>query len=302
MRKAQMDRSSPWTCLELVRWTTDYFSNHRIESPRIEAEILLAHALEIRRIDLYLNHDKPLGADELARFKSLIKRRLNKEPVAYITGNREFWSLPFSVNPSVLIPRPETECLVEALSPFLSEGDGPPRRLLEMGTGSGAIVISLCHDHPRHLYIAMDQSAAALATARENARRNGLSDRIQWFCGNWETALAAHARFDFIVSNPPYVRSGDIEGLAPEIRLFEPKMALDGSADGLFAIRRIIETAHLYLKSGGVLALEMGFDQREAVSKIVSAAGQYDPPRFIKDYAGLDRLLLAKTRSSQNSI
>lgn len=297
MRKVQMDKRSPWTCLELVRWTTDYFSNHRIESARMEAEILLAHVLGVRRIDLYLNHDKPLSADELARFKSLIKRRLTREPVAYIIGIREFWSLDFSVNPSVLIPRPETECLVEALSPFLSEDSGSPRRLLELGTGSGAIAISLCHDHPRNFYVAMDRSAAALATARENGHRHGLEGRIQWFCGNWETALDPNARFDFIVSNPPYVRSGDIEGLAPEIRLFEPKMALDGSADGLFAIRHIVQTAHRYLKPGGMLAVEMGCDQRDDVSKIVSDTGQYNTPRFIKDYAGLDRVLVAEKRS-----
>jgi release factor glutamine methyltransferase len=247
----------------------------------------------MHRIDLYLNHDKPLCEDERTRFKAAIKRRVNREPVAYITGSREFWSLELAVNPSVLIPRPETECLVEALLPFLDGGIGSPQRVLDMGTGSGAIVIALAHEHPEHRYLAMDRSAAALQTARQNARLHHVDHRIDWFCGSWDAALAPdRAVFDLIAANPPYVRSGDMDGLQPEIRSHEPAMALDGSADGLQCIRRIIESAHRHLKSQGHLALEIGSDQAADVLSIAAGTGRYEPPQIIKDYSGLDRVVI----------
>jgi release factor glutamine methyltransferase len=286
-----MDRRSPWTPLELVRWTAGYFKDHQIESARSEAEILLAHTLGARRIDLYLNHDQPLCDDELARFKSYIKRRVASEPVAYITGLREFWSLELAVNPSVLIPRPETECLVEAVLPFLDAATRSPKRVLEMGAGSGAIVIVLAHEHPEHRYMAMDRSAAALQTARENARTHQVDDRIAWFCGDWDAALAPGREiFDLIVSNPPYIRSGDMSSLQPEIRNHEPEMALDGSGDGLACLRQIIDSAHRYLRPGGLVALEMGYDQKADIQAIVAAVGQYRSPKILKDYSGRDRV------------
>ncbi|BBO72542.1 release factor glutamine methyltransferase [Desulfosarcina alkanivorans] len=288
-----MDRRAPWTPLELVRWTAGYFNGHQIESARSEAEILLAHTLGVRRIDLYLNHDQPLCDDELARFKSYIKRRVDREPVAYITGEREFWSLELAVNPSVLIPRPETECLVEAVLPFLDASGGPPKRVLEWGTGSGAIVIALAHEHPGHRYTAMDRSVDALQTARQNARTHRVDDRIVWFCSDWDAALApGQETFDLMVSNPPYIRSGDLDGLQAEIRCHEPCMALDGSGDGLACLRHIIEVSHRYLLPGGILALEMGYDQRSDVQAIAAATGQYGLPRVLKDYSGHDRVVV----------
>ena len=291
------DKPSPWTTLDLIKWTTGYFRDHRIESARTEVEILLAHTLGTRRIDLYLNYDQPLGDDELGRFKSLIKRRVDGEPVAYITGIREFWSMALAVNPSVLIPRPETECLVEAVLPFLDSHPGSTKRVMEMGAGSGAIVIALAHEHPEHRYVAMDRSAAALETARQNARTHKLDHRIDWFCGNWEAALAPDREtFDLIVSNPPYIRSGDISGLQPEIRNYEPRIALDGSGDGLRCLRHIIQSAHRYLRTGGLIALEMGCDQAADVERIAGAVGHYGPPRVVKDYSGLDRVALMEKR------
>jgi release factor glutamine methyltransferase len=291
MPNASMDRRSQWTPMELVKWTAGYFKDHQIESARSEAETLLAHTLGIRRIDLYLNHDQPLCDNELARFKSTIKRRVNLEPVAYITGVREFWSLEMAVNPAVLIPRPETECLVEAVLPFLEAHTGTPKRVLEMGTGSGAIVIALAHEHPAHRYVAMDRSMDALLTARKNARKHGVGDRISWFCGSWTSALSPPREgFDLIVSNPPYIRSGDMNGLQSEIRNHEPRMALDGSDDGLACLRHIIESAHRYLCPGGLVALEMGYDQKTDILAIAAAVGQYDPPRIVKDYSGHDRI------------
>lgn len=296
MPNASTNRLSHWTILELLKWTTGYFRDHRVDSARSEAEILLAHTLGSRRIDLYLNHDQPLYEHELKQFKQSIKRRLDGEPVAYITGRREFWSLDLAVNPSVLIPRPETECLVEALLPFLDQATGRPKRVLDMGTGSGAIVIALAHERPEHRYLAMDRSEAALQTARSNARRHKLADRIDWFCGSWDTALAPEgAIFDLIVANPPYVRSRDIDGLQPEIRLHEPRLALDGSHDGLACIRRIIQSGFRYLRAGGLLALEMGHDQRTEIQTLATSTPRYQSVRFIKDYSGIDRVVLLNT-------
>jgi release factor glutamine methyltransferase len=210
--------------LDLVKWTAGYFKDHQIESARSEAEILLAHTLKTRRIDLYLNHDQPLCEDELKRFKVLIKRRVNGEPVAYITGTREFWSLALAVNPSVLIPRPETECLVEAVLPFLDDRPDRPNGCWRWGSDPVPSPLPLAHEHPEHRYVAMDRSAAALQTARQNARTHKVDHRFDWFCGNWDAALAPDRQtFDLIVANPPYIRSSDMNGLQPEIRNHEPR-------------------------------------------------------------------------------
>jgi len=293
MPKASMPESETWTLLRLVRWTTGYFQDRGIESSRSEAEILLAHCLGMRRIDLYLNHDKPLTEAELASFKTLIKRRVAREPLAYITGSREFWSLPLTVGPSVLIPRPETECLVEAVLPVLDDPAGQAKRVLDLGTGSGAIAIALAHEHPEHRYVAMDRSRAALKIARQNARTHRVDRCIQWFCGDWDAAFSPNGPgFDLIVSNPPYIRSGDMAGLQPEIRLHEPTSALDAGKDGLLCLRRIITSAHGYLRPGGLLALEMGCDQADAVRSIAETAGCYASVRVIKDYSGLDRVVV----------
>ncbi|BBO79285.1 release factor glutamine methyltransferase [Desulfosarcina widdelii] len=286
-----MPEPETWTLLRLVRWTTGYFQEHDIESARSEAEILLAHCLGMRRIDLYLNHDKPLTEAELANFKALIKRRIARVPLAYITGSREFWSLPLAVGPSVLIPRPETECLVEAVLPVLDDPDGQPKRVLDLGTGSGAITIALAHEHPEHCYVAMDRYPSALKIARQNARTHRVDHCIQWFCGDFYASLADRGDgFDLIVSNPPYICSGDMAALQPEIRLHEPVSALDGGEDGLLYLRQIIASSHDYLKGGGLLALEMGCDQADAVRSIANDVGCYVSVRVIKDYSGLDRI------------
>ena len=298
MPKTQMADRPPWTLLRLVKWTTGYFQDHEIDNARSEAEVLLAHAMGLRRIDLYLNHDQPLGQDELDRYKVLIKRRVAREPLAYITGTREFWSLEMAVDPAVLIPRPETECLVEAVLPFLDDARKFPQRVLDLGTGSGAIVITLSREHPDHVYMAMDRSPAALRIAMQNARTHRVDDRIQWFCGNWDDALSpSGASFDLIVSNPPYIRSGDLASLQPEIRDHEPVMALDGSTDGLKCLRRIVGAVHKHLRVGGLLALEMGWDQADDVRRIADSTGCYGPVRVFKDYSGLDRVAVLEKRT-----
>ena len=300
MPKTPMAEAAPWTLLRLVQWTAGYFQDHGIENARSEAEVLLAHSMGLRRIDLYLNHDQPLDPEELKRFKTLIKRRLAREPLAYITGIREFWSLELAVDPSVLIPRPETECLVEAVLPVLDDPQGPPKRVLDMGTGSGAITIALAHEHPEHRYVALDRSTAALNVAVRNARSHRVDHCIQWICGDWDTALAPDkAVFDLIVSNPPYIRSGDMASLQPEIHGHEPALALDGSADGLSCLRRIVESVHPHLKAGGLLALEMGWDQADDVRTI--AAGVNSPMTTTMKPASA-RTMYARRLANRSSI
>jgi len=282
-----------WTPLKLIQWATQYFETHDIDSPRTTAEILLAHALSVKRIDLYLRYDQPLNSDELNRFKILIKRRLNREPVAYIQGYKEFWSMDLEVNRNVLIPRPETECLVErALECLAADPHLECKSILELGTGCGAVVVALAAENSRHSYLGTDISKDAIRVARRNAIRHGLGAKIRFMVADWfEPFHAKSAQFDLIVSNPPYIRSGDMKRLQPEIHVFEPLSALDGATDGLRCLRHIIQYAGSYLKPGGVLLLEMGHDQKEPLKQIINTSGPYEDIKFYKDYSGHDRIV-----------
>jgi release factor glutamine methyltransferase len=281
----------PWTILNLLKWTTSYFSSHSIDNPRSTAEVLLAHALKLKRIDLYLQYDRPMHADELKGYKVLIKRRVAREPVAYITGTKEFWSLDFQVTRDVLIPRPETECLVEASLEVMSKrGDNRPLNILELGTGSGAVAIVLASQEPGHCYFASDISIKALAVARGNSADQG-QNKINFFAGDWLAPVqCTKVGFDLIVSNPPYIPKGDIRGLQPEIHRYEPIRALDGENDGLGCLRRIIDEAPDCLVSGGGLLLEIGYGQKEGVEAIARHNGCYDEVSFDKDYNGIHRV------------
>ncbi|MEJ2729444.1 MAG: peptide chain release factor N(5)-glutamine methyltransferase [Deltaproteobacteria bacterium] len=287
-----------WTLIKLIQWATAYFDRHHIDSPRTTAEILLAHALGAKRIDLYLRYDQPLNSDELNCFKTLIKRRTSREPAAYIVGHKEFWSIDLEVNRNVLIPRPETECLVErALESLAAEPDPGSKSILELGTGSGAVILALASENLRHSYLATDISSDAVEIARRNALRHGLDARIRFMVADWFAPLDAKAGiFDLIASNPPYIRSGDLKRLQPEIYVHEPVTALDGAQDGLRCLRHIIQKAHLYLKPGGALLLEMGHDQQAALKQIIEACGRYEAVRFYKDYSGHDRIVSMRKR------
>ena len=286
-----------WTVLKLLRWTTSYFESRDIDGSRIDAEILLAHALQIKRIDLYLQYDRPLSSDELSRFKDLIKRRINREPVAYILGSKEFWSMDFMVSKDVLVPRPETEFLVETAINLLPQDSAAnpiliPKRILELGTGSGAVVLAMASMRPCHFFVASDRMTAAIKLARQNAKHHGFENRVSFICADWFGPFKdKRPVFDMIVSNPPYIPSRVIGKLQPEIVRYEPISAIDGSEDGLSCLRHIINNAHFYLQSRGYLLLEIGHDQRNDVQKIVDQCAKYENVIYTKDYNGYDRVI-----------
>jgi release factor glutamine methyltransferase len=278
-----------WTILRTLQWTADYFRRQGVPSARATAELLLSHCLACERIDLYLRHDQPLQADELARFKALIQRRQQREPDAYIIGRREFWSLSFQVNPDVLIPRPETECLVETA--LARQPTHDPIEVLELGTGSGAICVALAHERPSWRIKATDISSKALNVARRNADHLLGDHPLSFIEGSWFEPLGTYRHFfDLVVSNPPYIVRKDLEDLAPEVSRFEPALALDGGDDGLSCLKHIIQTAPHYLKPEGVLILEIGHDQAPAVTALGRHAGAYRTIQIAKDYGGRDRV------------
>ena len=297
MQNQQKSGDPEWTIIKLLKWTTSYFKSHDIDSPRSTAEILLAHVLKLKRIDLYLRYDQPLLHDELSQFKALIKRRSNREPVAYIVGVKEFWSMDFMVTKDVLIPRPETECLVEATLNLLPESSNSDfhsdrQRVIELGTGSGAVILAIASVRPMHIFFASDRSIKAVWLAKFNAKRHSLNTTVKFFCANWLTPFSRQRqKFDIIISNPPYVPTRVIGRLQPEIYKYEPITALDGGKNGLKDLRHIINSAHLYLSREGSLLLEIGSDQKEEVRKIIEKNGNYKNIVISKDYSGHDRIV-----------
>jgi release factor glutamine methyltransferase len=287
-----------WTIIKLIRWATSYLKSYDIDSPRATGEILLAHALHLNRIDLYLKYDQPLVAEELQTFKTLIKRRVRREPVAYILGVKEFWSLDLEVNENVLIPRPETECVVEAALDLISRNSSrAPQRILDLGTGSGAIVLALASQQPHHIFFAGDRFQPAVELACRNAARHNLWQKIHFFVGDWLSSIKGAAPgFDLIVSNPPYIPRRVISGLQPEIHQYEPIAALDGDTDGLACYRNIIGSAHCHLNPAGVLVLEIGHDQREAIRQIAADSDRYEGFSCTKDYSGYDRVVTMRKK------
>lgn len=298
MQNRQNQIETEWTIIKILQWTTSYFKTNGIDSPRATAEILLAHTLGLKRIDLYLRHDQPLNISERNLFKSLIRRRINNEPVAYILGSKEFWSIDLAVSKDVLIPRPETECLVEeVLSALSTDKVSAPKKILELGTGSGAIILAIASQRPDYYYhyYASDISINALSVALKNAKHLGLDKKIIFFCGSWFLPVKEKNNlFDIIISNPPYIRRGDIKTLQPEINRFEPIAALDGGEDGLSCITHIVKYAHEFLNEGGKLLLEIGHDQKKAVDEIIKETGRYEQSYFRKDYSGFDRVVWVK--------
>ncbi len=281
----------PWTIRRLLTWATPYFSRYAVDSPRLTAELLLAHALGLTRLDLFLQFDQPLEPGELAGFKTLVQRRVAGEPVAYMIGTQGFWTFELSVDPSVLIPRPETERLVACAVKRLPAAGNLPYSVVDLGTGSGAIVIALAMERPDHRYLAVERSAGALKTAQRNVRRLGVSDRVDLLRADWLSAVGSRAEFHLVVSNPPYIPTADIPGLQKEVAEHEPIAALDGGPDGLDCLRHLIHAAGQVLKPGGYLLMEMGWDQQPGLRAAAAAAGGFEDPVFFKDFAGLDRVV-----------
>ncbi|MBW2233797.1 MAG: peptide chain release factor N(5)-glutamine methyltransferase [Deltaproteobacteria bacterium] len=279
-----------WTVLDLLRWTTDHFASRGIDTPRLDAEVLLAYALECDRLRLYVEYEKPVEEPERARFRALVQRRADERiPVALLTGTREFWSLSFEVTPDVLVPRPETETLVTAALERLPDAEAE-LRVLDVGTGSGAVALALATERPKARVVATDLSAAALAVAGRNAERLGLADRVAFAEGDLFEPLAGE-RFDLVISNPPYIGRGEADSLAPELR-HEPESALYAGADGLEVLRRLVAEASDHLEAGGVLALEIDPRQAPALLQLCTDAGLRDV-RVHRDLAGRERAVSA---------
>jgi release factor glutamine methyltransferase len=273
----QTGADKTWTVLELLRWTTEYFEKVGIDSARLDAEILLAHALEADRLRLYIDFEKPVLAEERDRFRELVRRRAQERmPVSLLLGEREFWSLRFRVSGDVLTPRPETETLVEAGLSKIPDTKSTAR-ILDIGTGSGAIALSLAAERPAAEVVATDLSEAALQIATENADHLHMGERVRFLAGDLFEPVASE-RFDLIVSNPPYVARADAGSLPPELS-HEPEMALFAGEDGLDVIRALVSKAGDHLSPGGWLLIEHSPEQVEEIERALSRAGFVDVER-----------------------
>jgi release factor glutamine methyltransferase len=298
-----MMEAKAWTIRDLLKVTTEYLKQKNIEAPRLSAEVLLAHLLALTRVDIYLRFDQPLNDQEVSRYRALIKRRLNREPLQYITGTQEFWSLDFEVDPSVLIPRPESELLVEtALSLYragrIPHPDRP--RFLDLCAGSGALAVSLAREVEDATVWASDISDEALTIARLNAADHGVTNRIAFMSGDLcQPALERHLTFDLIVSNPPYIPSDVLESLSPEVRMYEPRLALDGGEKGMFYIEKILMQCPDCLHPGGWVLVEMDPEQTARALKVIEETGRYEKWERVKDYSGRYRMVMARKVSKQ---
>jgi release factor glutamine methyltransferase len=254
-----------WTILKVLEWTTAHFRDKGLLSPRLDAEVLIAHVLDRPRIELYTRFDQPLSADELVKIRNLVARRAKHEPVAHLVGEREFWSLAFEVTPDVLIPRPETETLVEAALEILKQHSAPV--IVDVGTGSGCIAIALAHALPSATVWATDISPEACAVASRNAARHDVGDRVKVLQSDLMHRLSSELRADAICANLPYIPDRESSALPPDVRIFEPKLALFGGTDGLDLIRRLIPQTRSFLHSNAPLILEMAPNQAPLVAE-----------------------------------
>jgi release factor glutamine methyltransferase len=278
-------------------WSADYLEQRGVERARLDAEYLLAHVLGMGRLDMYLQHERPLEPAELAAFRPLLKRRAAREPLQYVLGRQAFRELDLEVGPGVLIPRPETEQLVEVVLGRARDRGSERLTALDVGTGSGAIALALLAEGPFERVVATDASAAALEVAARNRDACGMAHRLDLRAGAFFDPVAPGERFDVVVSNPPYVAEGERAALAPEVAAWEPAQALFAGADGLEALRSIVAGAPAVLLDGGLLALEVGDGQAEAVAALVRGRGEYDAVEVHRDLAGKERVVTAARRS-----
>jgi release factor glutamine methyltransferase len=284
------------TVLETIQKSAEFLAKRDVESPRLQAELLLAHLLKMPRMKLYLNFDRALTQPETDNLRPLVIRRGQREPLQHITGSTSFCGLEIAVDRRALVPRPETEILAELGWTFLSTL-GPGQTALDFGTGTGCIAIALAAKCPDARITALDASADALALAGENARANNVTARMEFIHGNGFVALPGSARFDLIISNPPYISTAEIQTLEPEVRDFDPRPALDGGADGLDFYRMLSAQAGPILKSGGKVMLEFGDGQAPSVRKL------FEDEKWIveaikDDYSQRARILIATWKVS----
>ena len=287
--------SKMWSVVDLLDWTTGYFQQHGIPNPRLDAEVLLGHLLKKSRLQLYLHFEMPVFQEHLTPFRELIKKRIAHTPVSYLTNRKEFMSLDFYVDERVLIPRPETEQLVETILTAETENF---QRLLELGTGSGVIATCLAVQHSEWEIVATDISESALAVARKNAEIHACTAQIKFLSGDLFEPVAAicangDAQFDWIVCNPPYIKNTERDTLSPDVRDHEPEIALFAGSDGLDVIRRLIAEAPKYLAPTGKLILEIGATQANTIRTLLEAESAYATYKLFKDYAGKERIVLA---------
>lgn len=295
-----------WTVLRLLTWTTEFLKSHGSESPRLDAEVLLAHARGCERIMLYAAFDEVVADDARARFRELVKRRADGTPVAYLVGKREFYSLSFGVTPDVLIPRPETEFVVvaaldalraarEGVAGISSRSDG--LQVCDVGTGSGAIAVTIAKHAPDCRVTAIDISPAALAIAKENAATHEVAERIDFIQGDLLAGIPAKPQFTVIASNPPYVSESEYATLAPQVKDHEPRQALVGGPTGTEIIEQLIPQAAQRLLPGGWLILEISPMIAGRVIELINAGGGYEPATAVKDLAGLTRVIQARLKA-----
>lgn len=261
----------PWTIMKMLNWTKQYFQKNGVEPARLEAELLLSHALNLERVLLYAHFDKPMEDDELARFKGLVKRRIGHEPMAYITGSRGFMNIELRTDARALVPRPDTETLVEEALKHLPDGES--LHVLDVGTGTGAIALALLHERQALRATAVELSEEALALAQENAQALGLDARVTFQHADLFEGLSAQDTFDMIVSNPPYVAESEREQMGAGVIDHEPSMALFAGDDGLDVVKRLIPSALAHLKPGARLLCEIGWAQGDAVRALFVDAG-----------------------------
>ena len=288
---------SVWTIARLLTWTTDFFRTHGIENPRLDAEVLLGAVLGKDRMYLYVHFDEPLEPEELARYRAHVKERAAHVPLAYVLGTREFMGLDFCVTRDTLIPRPDTELLVQCAVDFLRARAAEGRddlTLADIGTGTGAIALSVLHYTEGTCADAVDISPAAAEIARENAARINLTERIEVYVGDLTAPLTGHS-YDVILSNPPYIPTVDIGTLMPEVRSYEPHLALDGGHDGLTLYRRLAADAPALLRDGGMLAVEVGINEAQDVAALMEVHPRIVRTEIQKDLGGIERVVVGYT-------
>jgi len=294
--KIQNSKTAGLSVADTVNSATLQLSEAGIANARLDAEALLSHVLRKNRAWIITHGENSLDDASSAIFRDAIGRRTKREPLQYIIGNQEFWGLEFMVTPDVLIPRPETEFIIEAALATIEDRIGPAR-IIDLCTGSGCIAVSLAKELSGAHVLAIDTSARALLVAKKNAANHGVSDRIRFFEGDLFEPLKQFdmpGQMDLIVSNPPYVRADELDTLQPEVRDFEPEMALIAGPEGTELAKRIIQLAPKYLKKNGALIMEMGLGQAAALRNIAGKTGAYTAPEIIKDLAGIERIMVAR--------